>query len=245
MKTRLVIVFVFVLFAAALAGVLQAPELWIDPGGLLKGHAKIEGECSKCHTPLLGPSNEKCIACHKPAEIRSKKKSRVPFHQNLKEKSCTACHTDHLGPDAAGATREFKHDLLEQSVLASCQECHTKPTDTLHRNVVANCGTCHSNTAWKPATFDHARYFRFDRDHPPDCKTCHTEGDYKRYTCYGCHEHSERNVRKEHLEEGIRDFQNCTRCHRSADEDEAERIWESIRRGRPGADGRKRRKDDD
>lgn len=35
------------------------------------------------------------------------------------------------------------------------------------------------------------------------------------------------------MEEGIRDFENCVKCHRSADEDEAERAWKSIRRGIP------------
>jgi len=242
MKFRLVIA--AVLFAAALLGVVRTPDLWINPGSLLKGHAKIEGDCFKCHTVLLGPSNAKCIACHKPSEIGAKKKERVPFHQSLREQSCTACHTEHLGPDAKTATREFDHDLLDASVKAACRQCHEKPNDTLHRSVVANCGTCHATRAWKPATFDHARYFRFDRDHPPDCKTCHPDGDYKRYTCYGCHEHSEAKVRREHLEEGIRDFQNCVRCHRSADEDEAERIWKSIRRGEGGGEGRRRRDDD-
>jgi hypothetical protein len=42
--------------------------------------------------------------------------------------------------------------------------------------------------------------------------------DYSRYTCYGCHEHSPEKIRREHIEEGIRDFKNCVECHRSADE---------------------------
>ena len=47
------------------------------------------------------------------------------------------------------------------------------------------------------------------------------------YTCYGCHEHSRSKIREEHLEEGIRDYENCVECHRSGDEDEAKRIWRS------------------
>ena len=32
--------------------------------------------------------------------------------------------------------------------------------------------------------------------------------------CYGCHEHTPANIRAEHEEEGIRDFENCVECHR-------------------------------
>ena len=53
--------------------------------------------------------------------------------------------------------------------------------------------------------------------------TCHTGNDYSRYTCYGCHEHTPAKIRSEHQEEGIRDFENCVECHRSADKDSMER----------------------
>ena len=72
--------------------------------------------------------------------------------------------------------------------------------------------------AWKPATFDHARYFRLDRDHAVACATCHVGNDYARYTCYGCHEHTPARVRAEHAEEGITAFEHCVECHRSASE---------------------------
>ena len=45
--------------------------------------------------------------------------------------------------------------------------------------------------------------------------------DYKRYTCYGCHEHSLEKIRKEHEEEGIKQFDQCVECHRSGDDDAA------------------------
>jgi hypothetical protein len=53
------------------------------------------------------------------------------------------------------------------------------------------------------------------------------DNDFNQYTCYGCHEHSRSNIRGEHREEGIYDYENCVECHRSADEDEAERLWRS------------------
>jgi hypothetical protein len=50
-----------------------------------------------------------------------------------------------------------------------------------------------------------------------ECVTCHVGNDYSRYTCYGCHEHTVQNILREHRDEGIRDLDNCVRCHRSAD----------------------------
>ena len=52
------------------------------------------------------------------------------------------------------------------------------------------------------------------------CITCHIENVYTDYTCFGCHEHSRSGIRAEHLEEGIRNWENCVKCHRSGDEDE-------------------------
>ena len=73
---------------------------------------------------------------------------------------------------------------------------------------------CHKTEAWKPATFDHNKYFALDRDHEATCETCHKNNDYSRYTCYGCHEHSQAKIRAKHVEEGIQNFENCVECHR-------------------------------
>jgi hypothetical protein len=80
-----------------------------------------------------------------------------------------------------------------------------------------NCAQCHQPPAWKPATFDHAKYFPLDKDHNATCATCHTGNQYRQYTCYGCHEHTPANVQARHREEAAgQDLQNCVRCHRSA-----------------------------
>lgn len=44
--------------------------------------------------------------------------------------------------------------------------------------------------------------------------------DHSTYTCCGCHGHTPDKIRREHIEEGIRDFKDCVECHRSADEDD-------------------------
>jgi len=109
--------------------------------------------------------------------------------------------------------------LLRTTVRERCESCHKAPTDSLHRQITGNCKQCHSQERWKPATFDHDKLFLLDSDHNTACVTCHTNNDYSRYTCYGCHEHRADKVRAEHLEEGIRDFENCVECHRSASEE--------------------------
>ena len=128
------------------------------------------------------------------------------------------CHTPERWKPAT-----FDHALLAKAVLERCEGCHKAPTDSLHRQFKGNCAQCHSQERWKPATFDHDKYFVLDRDHNTKCVTCHTNDDYSRYTCYGCHEHRRDKVRAEHLEEGIRDFENCVECHRSASEEPRKR----------------------
>ena len=119
------------------------------------------------------------------------------------------------------ATTRFGHELLPASMRSNCITCHQRPADDLHAGFPENCGECHSSQQWLPATLDHDPWFRFDRHHPAgDCSSCHQQNNWKEYSCYGCHEHSEAGIRREHLEEGIRDFNNCVECHRSGNEHE-------------------------
>lgn len=141
--------------------------------------------------------------------------TKAAFHQDLVEQDCMACHSDHAGPKLTQRSRKpFSHALLRTSVQQRCESCHAKPVDTLHKRLTAGCAQCHSVQRWKPATFDHAKLFVLDRDHQTTCETCHTNSDYSRYTCYGCHEHTPANVRREHEKEGIANFENCVECHR-------------------------------
>jgi len=91
-------------------------------------------------------------------------------------------------------------------------------------------------TAWKPATFEHAKFFELDKDHNATCITCHFDNDLSRYTCDGCHEHRPSNIRRKHEKEGIPDFENCVKCHRNARDEPEGRGPE----GGTGRDGRKR-----
>ena len=128
-----------------------------------------------------------------------------------------ACHSDHAGPKLTQRSRKpFSHALLRVETRERCESCHAAPRNGMHKQLVGNCAQCHKTGAWKPATFEHGKFFVLDKDHNATCATCHTTTDYSQYTCYGCHEHTPANVQREHEKEGIRNFGNCVECHRSA-----------------------------
>lgn len=224
---RLLFGLVVTALLAILALVFIYPEPMIAPGKLIDAHATLSSDCFSCHQPLLGSSADRCTVCHEPGRIGLFTTRGIPitgkpvgFHQELIDQNCMACHTDHLGAAAKRAQRSFSHELLKPQVRAACSSCHTKPDDRLHARIDGNCSSCHSPKAWTPAQFDHDRYFRLDRHHDVACNTCHVDHDYSQYSCYGCHEHTRSGVRAEHLEEGLRDFDRCVECHRSADKPE-------------------------
>lgn len=263
MKTNKALLIVAGNLAILVALAIFAPHLMIVPGKTIDAHAEIAKDCFACHTPFLGSRPAKCITCHKVAEIGlkttkglpiAKEKKNVAFHQKLVEEDCVACHSDHKGVQAFRPIGQFSHKLLQPELQEQCDSCHSGPGDTLHRKIKGNCAQCHTQQAWLPATFEHEKYFRFDRHHDTDCATCHVNNDYESYTCYGCHEHSRSKIRGEHVEEGIYDYENCVECHRSGDEDEAERIWRSKRLGSGSSgsldanryrEGKPKRHDDD
>lgn len=217
------------------------PHLMVGPGKLIPGHKQLNTDCFACHGPFGGADSERCISCHKPADIGRlttlglaivKPLTSTPFHQNLISTDCVACHSDHAGVKVYRKHGHFNHGLLKLETNEQCQNCHKSPNDSLHQKITGKCSQCHNQNKWLPATFDHGKHFVLDSDHNARCVTCHVRDDYKRYTCYGCHEHTPSGIRSKHIEEGIRDFNNCVKCHRSANEDD-------IQGGdRGGEDGR-------
>jgi len=194
---------------------------------------KLEGkhvavECAKCHinnvfkgTPLA------CVSCHQADDARA--------HQGVYGTDCAQCHNAGDWKDA-----KFDHNLaafkltgahvtvvcakchingVYKGTPQTCVGCHAEPQEHLGQFGL-DCAQCHSTSTWDDATFDHA----FPLDHGESgkvaCKTCHVTTDYKQYTCYGCHEHTEQRIQSKHLEEGIRDFQNCMECHPTGREKE-------------------------
>ncbi|MCB1762061.1 MAG: class III cytochrome C family protein [Gammaproteobacteria bacterium] len=238
MRNKTVTLIILANLAALLALTIFAPHLMIQPGKLMDAHLELTGDCFACHSPFLGSSPEKCVQCHKVEEIGlrttqgldiTKEKKSVAFHQRLTEEDCVACHSDHKGVQAFKPIGRFSHELVALETRAQCAACHSNPSDPLHQKITGNCAQCHTIDGWTPADFEHDEFFRFDRHHPADCETCHIPGEYSSYTCFGCHEHSRAKIRAEHVEEGIYDYENCVECHRSGDEEEAERTWYATR----------------
>jgi hypothetical protein len=224
-KRGLIAIAVSLLVLAVL--VFAYPQRLIAPGALIPAHAGIADDCFACHAPLRGVSTARCIACHKPGEIGvrttrgiaiSPDKPQPAFHQALTELNCIACHSDHAGPKLTRRpAKNFAHSLLQPALQGKCESCHAVPLTPVHRLITSGCAQCHMVSGWKPTTFAHDRFFKLEGDHNAACTTCHLGGDFKRYTCYGCHEHQPEPIRALHAEEGIRNIDNCVRCHRSGE----------------------------
>ncbi len=170
------------------------------------------------HELLAATELNSCNSCHKTPPNN--------LHQQLSA-NCNNCHTTNDWK----STKNFDHSMLLGKSKDNCVSCHQPPSDSFHQQNKNNCNQCHFTTKWSPSSFDHKKYFRFDKHHNTDCKTCHANNNYTTYTCYNCHEHSLNKIKNEHLEEGIYQFENCAECHKSANEDEAERTWKSTKGG--------------
>jgi hypothetical protein len=205
-------------------------------------HSKlIETECTACHTDHNGrdaelsltsfnhtllPANilATCNSCH------ATPKDSLHTMVNI---SCNNCHNINKWK----LTGPFDHGQVRASLRNNCTACHQKPADDFHQDLLENCNKCHSTEHWIPADFDHDSYFQLDRDHNVKCATCHATNNYKAYTCYGCHEHSEARIRDEHLEEGITNFTDCASCHQSGDKHDLKKG--NYRNGKEQEDARK------
>lgn len=226
MMTRWLWIIIGAVLAALISLSFLYPHQMVSPGNVIPAHAKLERDCFACHKPFRGVSSTKCIVCHKAADIGRittggkavpQSGKLPPFHQHLTEQNCMACHSDHPAPALTKRpVKPFDHSLIATPMQTKCQTCHVAPKDEMHSGLRLPCAQCHQNKAWKPATFDHSRFFALKGEHDVACITCHIGQNYSRYTCYGCHEHARNRVIEEHLEEGIRNIDDCVRCHRNA-----------------------------
>jgi hypothetical protein len=233
MTRRHVLLLIAANLAVLLAGVIRYPHLMLSPGSLGPGHAALNSDCFACHEPWRGAVAARCTTCHALADIGLRTTQGVAiapgrlkggFHAQLITQDCTTCHTAHRVSLASRRSREsFSHAQLRPEARARCVSCHVAPTDRMHRRADADCSLCHTADRWSPASFEHDDYFVLDRRHNKACDTCHLEHDYAQYTCYGCHAHTERRIRAEHREEGIRDIDDCAACHPDAREEHAKK----------------------
>lgn len=195
--------------------------------------------CADCHASGgFEAGDESCVACHREVDARF-----TAAHLLQWGSGCLECH------DGSDRFTGFRHDttgfaLEEGHAGVACVECHREvrtpaafadaPTDCVgchraddeHRGSFgADCGSCHAATRWDDVRFEHTFPLDHGEGEASRCVLCHQDAprSYRTYTCYGCHEHSPESVRREHLEEGIRDYRDCMSCHPTGREDEAER----------------------
>jgi hypothetical protein len=180
--------------------------------------------CVQCHINARGLGDfpvtvQDCYSCHHNEEP----------HQGRFGFDCSQCHTvdgwtpaafDHnlssfplTGAHASVACESCHVGGQFQGLSTTCVACHAEPASHAGQ-FGTDCAACHSTTAWAPAQFSGQHNFPLNHGGGASCATCHSSG-FTTYTCYGCHEHNEAEVREKHLDEGIRDFQNCVECHRS------------------------------
>ncbi len=173
----------------------------------------LDTACVSCHLKddaHNGQFGTQCEQCHVPDAW-----DRVTFDHNQTNFPLDGAHVNvpckscHVGGQYAGTPTE-------------CVACHPEPD--VHKGQFGTaCAECHTTTAWKPAYLpEHT----FPLDHGSRtilaCDVCHDQGTFETYTCYNCHEHTPDKIRREHLEEGITDFQDCVRCHPTGREEEGE-----------------------
>jgi hypothetical protein len=187
--------------------------------------------CSQCHLNTRGLSDfavtlQDCYSCHRDDDT----------HEGRFGTDCAACHTADGWTPAAFDHNLSNFPLTGAHVNVACEQCHTngqlKGLNTAcfachaepesHKGQFGTeCAACHTTAAWTPADFNGEH--RFPLDHGEEgrasCATCHP-ASFTTYTCYGCHEHNEAEVREKHLEEGIGNFQNCMECHPTGKEHE-------------------------
>lgn len=172
------------------------------PGPVIQGHAKLEGECTQCHSPFQKRSqNIKCLDCHK--KVAADIDTGKGFHgrrEGLRQMKCKRCHTEHIGrkADIIQLDEEtFDHRLTDFSLEGAhrrvrCEGCHRPQKkyrdapgtclgchrdDDPHLGRLGKiCSKCHNQQAWKKGRFDHGKQTKFA-----------LKGKHRNVKCNGCH----------------------------------------------------------
>jgi hypothetical protein len=155
--------------------------LWqrqVNPGPLSASHARLESNCTACHTAVKSAEPTKCIGCHA-NNAALLQRQPTAFHASIGD--CSTCHIEHRGistrpismdhaaladiglevvrrrPDNPSNSRLLAW-LRQHETVAEVAPTHPGVTST---EAALNCVTCHS-------TKDrHQGYFG------GDCASCH------------------------------------------------------------------------
>jgi len=194
------------------------------PGDVIKGHAKEEESCEKCHKKFdKGAQARLCMDCHK--DVGKDVRGKTGYHGRMEQgRECKDCHTEHKGRDAKVAEfdySKFDHALTDyplkgkhanakikcedchkaekkfSEALNACNECHKK--DDKHKGSFgAKCESCHVERDWKEILFDHDKKTKYP-----------LIGKHKDATCGSCHKGD---LFKDKLQ------MTCVSCHKKEDD---------------------------
>jgi hypothetical protein len=233
------------LFFALLPTQAQANKL-LMPGEVIKGHAKEEEACEKCHKKFDKKAQSgMCMDCHK--DVGKDVNEKRGYHGRLDPaKECKECHAEHKGRDFKAA--EFDHKKFDhiqtdfplkgahlkekvkctdchkegkkfREASSYCNDCHKK--DDKHKGGLGtDCAKCHTDKDWKTTAFNHdkTKFKLLGKHNDVKCDKCHIDGKYKDtpMQCVSCHKKDDDKAHKGKL------GKKCESCH-------VERDWKEIR----------------
>jgi thioredoxin reductase (NADPH) len=115
---------------AAIALLVLAPRSSYQPGALLLAHQQLSSNCTACHRPWRGASNDRCVNCHGELsdsnphsgfEVSEQDNGLMPGRKLVvgpsRNLQCLSCHREHLG---------VKPNVSSESAFA-CTWCHKHP----------------------------------------------------------------------------------------------------------------------
>lgn len=141
-----------------------------EPGSLDPAHAKLDLECTDCHTPLSGVEASTCIACHALNDLLVQRQT-TSFHAEVRV--CADCHVEHSG--GAGLLTPLDHELLAglemragslEKASLDCRTCHGN-RDPHFGLLGDDCSDCHETATWDVVAFTHPS------PRSRDCSQCH------------------------------------------------------------------------
>ncbi len=197
-------------------------------------HAAIQ--CQDCHTNgnyQLVYTN--CYPCHQTQFAQPQSPNHVLGNFNH---DCAPCHTSTAWLPSTFNHANTNYPLVGAHQAVSCNQCHVNDqyqnlphtcwdchatdfngtTNPNHQQgqFSHDCLTCHAQTAWHPATFNHAttNFPLTGRHAKVQCQDCHVNGNYQlQYTdCYPCHvSNFSQPQNPNHVLGNFR--HDCTPCH--------------------------------
>jgi hypothetical protein len=241
MKARFVMT-ATVAVAAMLACAVQRAEAidlerLVMPGKVIRGHAKIENHCERCHEPFSRKSQSTlCLDCHE--HTAADVQAGTGYHGRVGTAAtivCTNCHGEHEGREADIVhldAETFDHSLTDFELAGAhrrvdCQACHRgrehyrdtpsrcvdchAEVDPHQRALGEDCAKCHQAAAWAKVQFDHDRTSLPLKDAHTKvaCDGCHASKQYAGTpaTCAACHRLDDVH--------GGRHGTQCETCHTS------------------------------